>query len=114
MQYNKDSVSLNILLLIIVLYRRFIFPKVKVPLPLMQLTIGMCLGVTWPSSCHPGNEDWGIGENAVLLATVTPLSPLSASSLALLDCLSHGEGVKCRVSRWDSLGHYVMVFNGLY
>lgn len=92
MQYNKDSVSFNILL-ITVLYRRFIFPKVKVPLPLMQLTTGMCLGVTWPSSCHPGNEDWGIGENAVLLATVTSLSPLSASSLALLTFYHMGKGL---------------------
>lgn len=49
------------------------FPKVKVPLPLLQFTTGMSLGVTWPFSCHPGNEDWGTGENAVLLATVTSL-----------------------------------------
>lgn len=29
------------------------FSKVRVPLPLIKLTTGMCLGVTWLSFCHP-------------------------------------------------------------
>lgn len=29
------------------------FSKGRFPLPVMKLTTGMCVGVTWPSFCHP-------------------------------------------------------------
>ena len=90
-QNNKDNFSLSVLLLIIVLYKRFRLPKLK--FLSFKANPLVCVGVTWSSSWWPLRKRAG---EQVKLSLLYPLlffpSSLCLRSLVSLICCHMEKG----------------------
>lgn len=75
-QNNKDNFSLSVLLLIIVLYKRFRLPKLK--FLSFKANPLLCVGVTWSSSWWPLRKRAGEQVKLSLLYPLLFSPPLSA------------------------------------